>query len=243
MDKSNKSPSENNTKVKKSSISKLSAFRRGLKEKQSKNKKDDKEKVDKVQKPTKAYSLIKKLKLGKSVSNPALGSAQTYLTSEIVEESETLEKTGSMSSVSTDVASTSGPIRSLDSDMSAAESNRRSTDEVASGSSPASTVTHTHSSTPAPEDEEDSYESFQESENAHDIQANTLSTDKSEVSESKPSEVSNPEPDCANPTSEPEMPAFSDLIFDKQQENAQTVILFIYIFNRQVSLHLYIWNK
>lgn len=249
MEKSSQHPLENNTKVTKSAKSKLSALRRGLKidkSSSSKNKEDKKvdkktekggkaEKAEKPVKPNKTYSLIKKLKLGKSVSNPTLGSPQAYLASEIAVE--TVEKTTSLSSMSTDAASTSGNIRVPDSDMSnsAAESNPRSTENeavasVASVASPSPTL--------PPEEEEDSYESFHESENAQHSENNqsnqvsALSTDKYSV---KPSSSTEPEGStgeaCENSAKvTAEMPAFSDLIFDKQQENAQTVMFLILYF-------------
>lgn len=212
---------ENNTKNK-GARSKLTALRRGLRI----DKKDKKpEKEEKLQKPNKTYSLIKKLKLGKSVSNPILASHHSYLSTEIV--SEAPEKTPSMSSVSTDAASTSANAPLPESDMS----DRPDTETATQPEDRA--LTYTSDQTPAdhqppPDEEEDSYESFHESENAHQsdddrASAAALSADKDGARTVETSDAAGVNA-SAKPTAD--MPAFSDLIFDKQQENAQTVKLF-----------------
>lgn len=223
MDKSE----SGNEKSKKSTKSKFGAFRRGLKLERApfpKVKSDDKDEKDRILKPNKTYSLIKKLKLGKSVSNPTLSSPPVYLATEV--KRGTLENTPSISSVSTDAASSSGHTRSLHAEMSGSATNTLShqTDADASSSTVSADGVVAVTQPPIHDDEDDSYESFHESDNnQHEIH---LSVDKNAVTSS--SKVSNVPLEDSDKLAG-KMPAFSDLIYDKQQENAQTVIIHIYI--------------
>lgn len=208
-------------KNKKSGVkSKFGALRRGLKLERAPS---PKIKDDKIVKPNATFSLIKKLKLGKSVSNPALGSPQVYLASE-VEKRGTLENTPSISSVSTDAASSSGHTRSFGVEMSGSATDNNPLTEQ--GDTASASASSTDAATPQPtthDDEEDSYESFHETDNnQHDTR---LSIDNNAASKNESSNIRDRDDNDNSDNKVPsEMPAFSDLIYDKQQENAQATV-------------------